>query len=233
MANSICLSRAFLAGVPAFDQRGIKWAAMKTKSKIGGNRRRTLHPKMDVNDFRSYYWMKADLVAFARRLGLPCDGHKPELSTRIERRLRGLPPSIEPRRSPSKAPRDSDQPLRRGTPVVNYRSDQTTRAFFQSQIGREFHFTYLLNQYRLARENLTYGDLVDEWVAERDRRRDSTYQAPIPEQGKYNRFIRDFFADKKNRGKSLGDAAVAWNRIKGRRGRVTDTSWQPGSLPLR
>ncbi len=177
-----------------------------------------LHPKLSLKEYKSYYWMASDLAQFARQLGLRASGSKPELNARIERRLRGLPDREEPLEKPLKGPGDSDRPLTRGTPVVNYKSDDKTRAFFEKQIGPEFHFTYHLNQYRLARPNLTYGDLVDEWLAERKRRRTEGYRAPLADHGKYNRFIRDFFADKKNQGKSLGDAAGAWNAIKNERG---------------
>src|SRR4029077_4689868 len=131
-----------------------------------------------------------------------------------ERRLQGLPALAESAPQPSTAGRDSDRPLRRDTKVVRYMSDAKTRSFFKSQIGPGFHFTYRLNQYRLAHRNLTYGDLVDEWIPARDRRRNSSYKAELAEHGKYNRFIRDYFADELNRGKSLRDAAAAWNKIK-------------------
>ena len=176
-----------------------------------------LRPGISVTEYRAYYWMKDDLIVFARQLGLPTHGYKPELSARIDRRLRGISETAEPERK-SKGPRDSDQPLQRDSPVINYKSDDKTRAFFKSQIGPEFHFTYLLNQYRLAHDKLTYGDLVDVWVAERDRRRSRDYRPAIAEQGKYNRFIRDFFDDERNKGKSLADAAKAWNAIKNKRG---------------
>ena len=175
---------------------------------------------MSVADFISYYWMKDDLVRFARRLGLPTHGHKPELGARIERRLRRIPNRDEPRRKSAKGPRDSDRALSRETRVVHYKSDARTRAFFESEIGPAFHFTYRLNQWRLAREdagNLTYGDLIDEWLAERERRRDPAYEATLAAQGEYNLFVRGFFADPANAGKSLADAAGAWNAIKGRR----------------
>ena len=133
--------------------------------------KRLLRPKMGVTEFRAYYWMKADLVRFARQLGLPTHGYKPEVAARIERRLQGLPALTESAPGPSTASRDSDRPLRRDTPVVRYMSDAKTRAFFESQIGPGFHFTYRLNQYRLARRALTYGDLVDEWIAKRGRTR--------------------------------------------------------------
>ena len=180
--------------------------------------KRLLRPEMGLSEFRAYYRMKADLVRFARRLGLPTHGYKPELVARIERRLQGLAALPESALEPSNADRDSDSPLHRDTPVVRYMSDAKTRAFFESQIGPGFHFTYRLNQYRLAHRTLTYGDLVDEWIAERDRRRSSSYKAEIAQYGKYNRFIRDYFADDLNRGKSLRDAAAAWNEIKTRKG---------------
>jgi len=190
--------------------------------------KRLPRPEMGVNEFRAYYWMKVDLVRFARQLGLPTHGHKPELAARIERRLQGLPAVTESGLESSNAARDSARPLRRDTRVVRYMSDAKTRAFFESQIGPGFHFSYRLNQYRLAHRNLTYGDLVDEWIAERDRRRNSRYQAAIPQHGKYNRFIRDYFADELNRGKSLRDAAAAWNAIITRKGdpRYRPRGWE-------
>jgi hypothetical protein len=179
---------------------------------------------MNLTEFRAYYRMKADLVRFAQQIELPTHGYKPELVARIERRLQGLRALKESAPEPSNTPRDSDKPLRRDTPVVRYMSDEKTRAFFEAEIGPGFHFTYRLNQYRLERSTLTYGDLVDEWIAERNRRRSPAYKAELAQQGKYNRFIRDYFADELNRGKSLRDAAAAWNEIKTRKG---DPTYRP------
>jgi hypothetical protein len=184
-----------------------------------------LAPGLSLADFREHYWLREELTEFCRVLGLPTDGDKPRLTTRIERHLAGLPAQPAARRERSAGPRDSDRPLARDTPVVHFKSDTATRAFFRAEIGPEFHFTYHVNQYRLKNPGLTYGDLVDEWLAERDRRASGEYVAPIASHGKYNRFVRDFFADEANRGRSLADAADAWNAIKGRRG---DTRYRPG-----
>jgi hypothetical protein len=175
-----------------------------------------LTPGMPVSEFSSYYWLMSDLVAFARRLGLPTGGRKPELQARIERHLGGQ--SDRPKQKKAgKGPRDSEKPLTRATPVVNYKSDDATRAFFRREIGPHFHFTYHLNQFRLARQNLTYGDLVDEWQAEHARRQKPGYRAPIARHGEYNRHIRDFFADPKNEGRTFADAVASWNATKNRR----------------
>lgn len=192
-----------------------------TRVTRAASQRPALAPGMSVADFRSYYWRKDELVRFARRLGLSTRGHKPALGMRIERRLRGAADGTEQEGKSVKGLRDSGRPLSRETRVVHYKSDTRTRAFFQSEIGPEFHFTYHLNQWRLTREdtgNLTYGDLIDEWLAERDRRQDSAYQARLPAQGEYNLFVRGFFADPANKGRSLADAASAWNSVKFRKG---------------
>ena len=173
---------------------------------------------MSSRAFTDHYWLKVELVAFARVLGLPSHGAKPALSARIDAFLRGKPNRSEPSPERDQGSRDSDASLRRETPVIHYKSDSRTRAFFESQIGPSFHFTYYLNQYRLARDGLTYGDLVDEWIAERDRRLDDDYTASIAEHGKYNRYVRDYFADENNQGKSMRDAAASWNAIKNNRG---------------
>lgn len=157
---------------------------MKRSKALKARNKPQLEPRMSVAVFTDYYWLKVELVAFARELGLPSRGDKPALSARIEASLRGKPARSEPRPKRAQGSRDSDAPLRRDTPVILYKSDSKTRAFFESQIGPSFHFTYDLNQYRLAGDGLTYGDLVDEWIAERDRRLSEGYTASIAEHGK-------------------------------------------------
>jgi hypothetical protein len=176
-----------------------------------------LTPDLPVGDFRDNYWTVAELKDFAKRLDVPATGPKPELTERIERRLLGLPDRPPPPRRTGRR-RDSERPLTRDTPVVEYRSDEATRAFFEREIGPHFRFSYHLNQFRKAHDDLTYGDLVGEWVAEHERRKDPEYRAPIAEHGVYNTYVRDFFADERNTGASLRDAVESWNATKDRPG---------------
>jgi hypothetical protein len=181
-----------------------------TDSKVDNRPR--LSEDLPVEEFDAHYWTMAELGPFAQQLGVPKSGPKPELVQRLRRRLQGMPDE-SPRRPRGSGPRDSDKPLRRDTPVVNYKSDDATRAFFEREIGPDFHFTYHLNQWRKTNEPVTYGDLVDEWVADRERRREG-YKAPIARHGEYNRYVRDFFADERNKGKTMADVAAAWNAAK-------------------
>ena len=52
------------------------------------------------------------------------------------------------------------------------------------------------------------------WHVEQQRLKDPSYVKDIAPQFEYNRFIRDFFADAVNRGKTRTDAIAAWNIVK-------------------
>ena len=184
---------------------------------------------MDVEDLRNYYWLKEELTAFCKQLGIPATGKKLEILARIETVLRtGQLPQPEvavPRGisgQPTRKPRhrDSDAPLTLDTPVVNFKSDQKTRQFFQNVIGPHFHFTAHMADFMREHkdETLTYGDLVEEWQAEHERRKSATYKPSIMKSCEYNQFIRDFFADDQNKGKRLKDAISAWNEVKCKHG---------------
>jgi len=160
-------------------------------------------------------------VEFCHRLGIPASGRKLEILSRIEVYLK-TGKVLRPERIILGAPKSNSttqsegrhQALTLTAPVVNFKSDQRTRVFFISVIGPQFHFTAHLNQFMRGRHDLTYGDLVKEWLAERDRRKDKSYKPRIMKSGEYNQFIRDFFTDPNNRGKKLIDAVSSWERVK-------------------
>jgi hypothetical protein len=176
---------------------------------------------LDPGDVRRYYWLKEELTQFCRQLGIPASGRKLEILKRIEVFLR-TGKVIRPERIILGANEDKSESrgaaskadLTLATPVVNFKSDQRTREFFESIIGPQFHFTAHLNQFMRGREDLTYGDLVKEWLAERERRKDKSYKPEIMKSGEYNRYIRDFFANRSNQGKTLKDAIASWNKVK-------------------
>ena len=178
---------------------------------------KSVRPKLTmdiaIDAFDSFYWMKDELIAFARSEGLRTDGYKPQLTDRIRRHLLGKPSLPEPVAA-DRGRRDSDGPLTRDTLVVIFKSDEKTRAFFKAELGPEFHFTYKMNKFRRSHSDLTYGDLIDEWLAERHRRKDKNYKPALEKHGEYNLFIRAFFADPENHGKSMRDAAASWNTVK-------------------
>ena len=166
-----------------------------------------------LEDFRNKYWYKKDLVAFCREHCLPTQGGKEELALRIESFLETgeikLPKIIS-----RKGPWDSESEITRETFVVNYRNDSKTRVFFEKEIGRKFKFNSYLRDF--AKQNnedlgLTYGDLVQGWIEEENRKKDPNYKSSIGKQFEFNQFQRDYYACEK--GKAQKDCIEAWRTI--------------------
>lgn len=183
-------------------------------------RRPRLSRRTSADRFREYYWLKAELAEFAVAHGILASGKKRDIAARIERFLRTGSAQPEAKRKPRKpvGPRDSQLPLTRSTPVVHWVCDDSTRAFFEQQLGASFHFTVGLNRLARSGKSLTYGDLIDAWLGEKQRRRDPAYKPRLGRSGEYNLYVRDFFADPANAGKTLRDAATGWNQVKKNRG---------------
>lgn len=99
----------------------------------------------------------------------------------------------------------------------NHRCSQDVRAFFKTVIP-QFHFSTQIQNYFKTNGGKTYRDVVNVWYGE-ERKKDPSYKKKIAPQFEYNQFIRDFFADAKNQGKSGGKATEAWNEIKNLPGR--------------
>src|SRR5690625_3839943 len=95
----------------------------------------------------------------------------------------------------------------------NHRCSQEVRAFFKTVIPT-FHFSTYIQNYFKNNIGKTYRDVVDAWYEEEERKKDPSYNTKIAPQFEYNQFIRDFFADPKNKGVSREKAIEAWNKIK-------------------
>lgn len=182
--------------------------------------RPSLAPGMAVEALDAYYWYMQELVTYCREQGLPTHGHKHEVLERVRDHLRGrriMTPQAPARARATRAVTD-DHTITLETRVgPDYKCDAKTRAFFESVIGPHFHFTAHLQRFRRANTHrqLTYGDLATEWIAEHERRKDKNYKPTLMHTWEYNRFVRDYMRDKaRNHGKTLKDAAAAWNALR-------------------
>ena len=177
-------------------------------------------PIISLEYFKNRYWLKMELLTLCRELGLSALGAKQELVTRIETFIStGIKTS--PLSSKMSAVRDSHSPIKLNTPVMNYKNDAATRQFFIEHIGKHFCFNAYLRQFTQINniEKLTYGDLVNGWIAYEQRKTDPDYQSDIGKQFEYNQFTRDFFTHEE--GKSQVDAIKAWQIVKSQLGPKT------------
>ncbi|MEK4531593.1 DUF6434 domain-containing protein [Solibacillus sp. FSL K6-1554] len=173
-----------------------------------------LNLELDVQEFQSFYWLKEELQTFCRKNGMSASGSKSEITDRIAAFLQTgeIQKPLKKRKSPTNEAIFTD--LNLDTVITeNHRCSQTVRAFFKSEIPK-FHFsTYIQNYFR---ENVgkTYRDVVNAWNEEQERKKDPLYKKQIGSQFEYNQFIRDYFADPKNKANHREDAIKAWYEIK-------------------
>ncbi|UFU00058.1 SAP domain-containing protein [Radiobacillus kanasensis] len=168
---------------------------------------------MSVKEFKDFYWLKEELQAFCRKSGWSASGSKVELAERIEIFL-STGKVVKPSRK-IKSTIKPKEPLSLDTVITeNHRCSQEVRAFFKSVISPKFHFSTYIQNYFKTNVGKTYRDAVHAWYEEEKRKKDPSYKKEIAPQFEYNRFIRDFFADSNNKGKSRERAIEEWNRIK-------------------
>ena len=175
--------------------------------------RPSLTRELDSAVFRSFYYLKEELVDFCRKNGLPVSGGKPELTERIACFLdtgKVLPPSAKKR--PAACAGVITEETNIEAEIVY---SEKLRAFFHERIGKSFSFNVPFQKWLKENAGKTYGDAIPAYyrVLEEKKRKKTT----IGRQFEYNTYIRDFFAD--NRGKSLADAVVCWKYKKSRPGR--------------
>lgn len=173
-----------------------------------------LKKDLDVKEFRNFYWLKEEIQTFCRENGLAASGSKIEITERIAVFLQTgeIQKPLKKRKSPSKEAISTE--LNLDTVITkNHRCSQTVRAFFKSEIPK-FHFSTYIQNYFKENVGKTYRDVANAWHEEEKRKKDPTYKKQIGPQFEYNQFIRDYFADRKNKGKNREDAIKAWNVIK-------------------
>lgn len=195
-------------------------------------RPRPVRPKLDrqldADVFANYYWLKAELIDFCRRHGLPRGGGKLELSARIQSYLKGeINPGVStkpaaPRKKRSSPNTSARKPVSKGTqaelaaagPIAledaipaSYRSDERHRAFFQSVIGKRFRFNVPFMNWMKQNAGKTYRAAVQEWQRLESLRKQGKQPAIAP-QFEYNQYTRDFFAA--NPGASREEALRCW-----------------------
>ncbi|MFD1447743.1 DUF6434 domain-containing protein [Oceanobacillus profundus] len=175
--------------------------------------RPNLTTDMSIQSFKDFYWLKEELQIFCRENGISASGSKIEISNRIETFLRTG--EIKKPIRKAKGNRAALQiELSLDTVISeNHRCSQQVRAFFKTVIS-DFHFSTYIQNYFKNNIGKTYRDAVEAWYKEEERKKDPSYKKQIAPQFEYNQYIRDFFADPSNQGKSRKEAIEAWNTIK-------------------
>lgn len=169
---------------------------------------------LNVNDFRNFYWLKEELQMFCRGNGISTSGSKIEITERIAMFLESGKILKPMRKRSTSTKKGKLEELSLDTVITeDHRCSQVVRAFFKSIIPT-FHFSTYIQNYFKENVGKTYSNVVDAWYEEKERKKDPSYKRQISPQFEYNQFIRDYFADPKNKDKKRENAIKAWNEMK-------------------
>lgn len=166
--------------------------------------RQELNKGMDIAVFRSFYYLKEELIDFCRSNGLPTSGKKMENADRIAIFLEsGV---IIKQESKGKKTTVIMEITPETKIEANHVCSQRHRAFFKNAIGKSFSFNTTFQNWLKEHTGEAYrAAILAYYEIMEDKKHNKT---TIDKQFEYNRYIREFFAQNKDR--TLQDAIRCW-----------------------
>ena len=118
-----------------------------------------LNTNLNSDTFRSYYYLKEELVEFCRNNGIPTSGGKLELTDRIAYFLdTGNVKTVNKNRRVTVDVGD----LTEDTIIEpNMVCSEKHRAFFRERIGKSFSFNVQFQKWLKSNAGKTYGDAIE------------------------------------------------------------------------
>ena len=175
-------------------------------------KRPDLEKGLDSNTFKSYYYLKEELVEFCKKNNLQATGGKLELTERISKFLDTGERSTKSHNS--RRTLMEDEITLDSIIEENFVCSEKHREFYKNQIGKSFSFNVLFQKWLKNNSGKTYKKSIDAYYQIlKDKKKNKT---TIDKQFEYNTYIRDFFED--NKDKSLEQAIKCWKYKKSLKG---------------
>ena len=172
-------------------------------------RRPHLTPSLSGAEVQRWYWLKSELLDFARDLGVSTSGSKDDLAARIVARLDGH--RSQPPRGRSRQAREPQLHGELYAETVippGQRASQVLREWFTAQLGPSFHFDRYMRDFLAAADGIaTLGDAVERWHTTRDQP-----VTTIDPQFELNRFTRAWHTQ--HPGGTRAELLVDWQRYR-------------------
>lgn len=185
---------------------------MINKTIMNNSGRPELRIGLDAKTFREFYYLKEELENFCRKNNLQTTGGKLELTERIARFLE-TGEKLQSNQLAHKANRANVITL---DSIIeeNIVCSEKHRSFYKEQIGKSFSFNVEFQKWLKTNAGKTYRDSVDAYYSILANKKKNP--SKINKQFEYNTYIRDFFAD--NKDKNLKQAIECWKYKKSQRG---------------
>lgn len=170
--------------------------------------RPALNAQLNADTFLRWYWLKDELAAFCRSIGIPSGGSKQTLTERIVRYLAtGETSAPEPRKTSHKGQMPAAS-TRETVIGPGWTCSQALRAFFEQELGRSFHFDATLRDFIHHKQGKTLQEAIHAW----QNAQANPAEKDIAPQFEYNRHIRAYL--KAHPGAGLKEAIAVWNERK-------------------
>ncbi len=158
-------------------------------------------------ELKRWYWLKDELAAEAKRLGLKCSDNKFAILDRIAHFLdtgeTSLPSDSKP--GPGSSFDWHSAALTPETVITDsYKNSQNVRRFFKAQVGDQFKFTIGFMDWI----RLNHGATLADAVAEYRRMTAAGEKAPIRDHNQFNQYTVDFLKD--NPGAGMDEVRRVW-----------------------
>jgi hypothetical protein len=180
--------------------------------------RPSLNNSISTADFKDFYWLKEELVAFCKSNGISTTGGKQELADKIIVYLQTgkIVKTIPKEKTKSKFDWNNAEIDLETAITDNYKNSENVRAFMKRKIGSHFHFNTALMKWTKQNVGKTMREAIAEWKRLNELEKDKNYQTTISSQFEYNAYIRDFLAD--NKDKKMTEAVKCWQLKRNQRG---------------
>lgn len=171
-----------------------------------------LDTKLDSKTFKEYYYLKEELIDFCRKNDLQTTGGKLELTERIANFLDTGKRTYKTHNT--RKTKIVDEIKLETIIEENFVCSEKHRAFYKEQIGNSFSFNVAFQKWLKSNSGKIYQNSITAYyqILE-DKKKNKT---TIDKQFEYNTYIRDFFAD--NKDKSLEQAIKCWKYKKSLKG---------------
>lgn len=152
---------------------------------------------------RRWYWLKSELEAYAKTLGLRSTGGKFTILDRIAHYLdTGETVWTGDVRQKPKSKFDwHSAPLTPETVITDsYKNSQNVRRFFKSQVGDNFKFNIAFMDWMRQNTGKTLAEAVEAYKEVMTQQAAPGFQSEIAHHNQFNQYTRDFLADNPERG---------------------------------
>lgn len=160
-------------------------------------------------ELKKWYWLKDELVNFAKSTDTIYVGSKFEILERLANKLDGKKEQVENKNTALSKFNWKTKKLTLDTIITDsYKNSENTRKFFKEYCGQKFAFSISFMAWMKQNVGRTLQDAIKEWEKTQKLQKDKSYKSEIPDSNQYNKYTRDFFVD--NPEKTVQDARNFW-----------------------